>query len=231
MILGLTGLKGTGKSTVARYLHEVHGFHEVAFADALYREVAAAFGVPVGLLRSRLWKTQVQPALALVRCNDPEFVRMLVADEMPNVGFNISPFCAEAQTCPRTSTFIVQRWATEYRRAQFGDDYWVNFVRNDVRKLPHGARIVVSDVRHDIEMALFDEHVAQHGPTKSGVIELVLPSAHHTGHSSDNGLSRHYVDRTIESIMGDHGGLFSQVNDFINKEMKWKPLNLSRQAA
>ena len=35
MILGLTGLKGSGKDTAAKYLVEKHGWVNVKFADTL----------------------------------------------------------------------------------------------------------------------------------------------------------------------------------------------------
>lgn len=39
MVIGITGFKGSGKSTVAKYLQENHGFIRINFKDALIREM------------------------------------------------------------------------------------------------------------------------------------------------------------------------------------------------
>lgn len=39
IIIGLTGFKGSGKSTVARYLAEEHGFKRINFKDSLIEEM------------------------------------------------------------------------------------------------------------------------------------------------------------------------------------------------
>lgn len=46
MIVGLTGLKGSGKDTVAAYLIKEHGFERRAFADPLKKSVAALLDIP-----------------------------------------------------------------------------------------------------------------------------------------------------------------------------------------
>lgn len=43
MIIGLTGFKGSGKSTVAEYLEKEHGFKRVNFKDALVEEMKERF--------------------------------------------------------------------------------------------------------------------------------------------------------------------------------------------
>ncbi len=50
MLIGLMGKAGAGKDTLAAQLAPL-GFARVAFADALYEEVASAYGVTVELLR------------------------------------------------------------------------------------------------------------------------------------------------------------------------------------
>ena len=44
MILGVTGLIGSGKDTIADYLVTEHGFKRVSFAASLKDAVAAVFG-------------------------------------------------------------------------------------------------------------------------------------------------------------------------------------------
>lgn len=228
MIVGLTGLKNTGKSAAAAYLREQHGFHEIALADEVYRQVAAAFNVTEAQLRSREWKAQPQEALKLVNCTDYEFMQLIVRMELPDVGYNISPLCTEHHTCPRTSTFIIQRWATEYMRGKYGDAYWAELAIGKLRALPKDIKVVVSDVREDHEVEVFEYFTLTRGPVKCGIAKLESPHAWKTGHSSDRGLSRQYIDRIITSVPGDLPGLYQQLEDFINKGMKWKPLNLSK---
>lgn len=45
IIIGLNGLKGTGKSTVAEYLKKNYNFEEYAFADSLKRACIEIFGL------------------------------------------------------------------------------------------------------------------------------------------------------------------------------------------
>lgn len=45
MIIGLSGLKGSGKSTVAKILCDKHGFIELAFADPLKRGIQHMLGL------------------------------------------------------------------------------------------------------------------------------------------------------------------------------------------
>lgn len=78
MIIGLTGAAGSGKDTVAGVLSLEHGFRQIAFADALYAEVSTAFNVSVDFLKIRETKEAPTSKLALRRCVDPAFVRVVM---------------------------------------------------------------------------------------------------------------------------------------------------------
>lgn len=233
MIVGLHGLKRTGKDTIADYLVAQHGFVKFAFADAVYAEIAQAFGVSEAQLRSHEWKTRPQPELALRNCRDPEFVRMLIAMELPNPDGGMfstcnrlqSPYCTEIQTAPRTSAFITQRWATEYRRGQQGEDYWTNIVECQMAALPDYTKIVVSDVRFVNEAEVLERYTRRHPSLRSAIVQVVMPGTFHTGHVSDDTLPRHYIDHIITSMPGDLSGLYQQVEDFITRGIKWKQIS------
>ena len=64
MILGVTGLIGSGKDTIADYLVTEHGFKRISFAASLKDAVAAVFNWDRELLegttkQSRQWREQV----------------------------------------------------------------------------------------------------------------------------------------------------------------------------
>src|SRR6476661_846445 len=81
-ILGLLGAKGAGKDTAAKLFIQKYGYRRIAFADALYLEVANAFGVTVEFLNNRDTKETPLPELALSHCQDADFVQVL--GEMAN---------------------------------------------------------------------------------------------------------------------------------------------------
>jgi hypothetical protein len=47
MLIGITGKKNAGKSTVASRLMHTHGFSAISFADPMKEALAAMFGVPI----------------------------------------------------------------------------------------------------------------------------------------------------------------------------------------
>ena len=64
MIIGLSGLAGSGKDTVASFIAERHEFVRVSFADALKDATSSVFSWPRELLEgdtdeSRDWREQV----------------------------------------------------------------------------------------------------------------------------------------------------------------------------
>jgi hypothetical protein len=124
ILLGLAGAAGSGKDAVADYLVQRYGFIKFSFSDALYREVAAAFGLPdESLLRDRETKEKETPLLTLDKCADGGF-RATVFHLVP--GLPGAPMQGEGKipTFPLSPRQILQWWGTEYRRAQ-DPGYWV----------------------------------------------------------------------------------------------------------
>ena len=143
ILIGLTGLAGAGKDTVADALVEHAGFTKVAFADELRQEVLHAFErADLQLLTDRATKETPSDRLALGWCTDLEFVRAVNASQYGGA------MPLEALDVPRSPRQILQWWGTEYRRAQ-DEEYWVALLNNRIRTLqgqgqPH---IVVTDCR------------------------------------------------------------------------------------
>lgn len=113
MIIGLAGAAGSGKDSVADVLVAECGFRRMAFADALYAEVSTAFNVPVEFLKNRETKEAPTSRLALRRCVDPAFVRVVM--RLHHVGpLKFVMFRWKAWS-PRQ---ILQWLGTDYRRQE-----------------------------------------------------------------------------------------------------------------
>lgn len=172
-VLGLLGTRGAGKDSAAKALLDF-GWKRIAFGDAIYVEVAEAFGVSVEFLQNRGTKETPLPQLALRHCKDVAFVRVMqgiaVPDSLPMhpllraVLWLIMPLTMyeERQAVramlhqPRSPREILQFWGTEYRRRLCGDDYWLRQVTTVLDADPAG-NYVVTDVRDPNEAVLITE--------------------------------------------------------------------------
>jgi hypothetical protein len=120
MILGVTGLIGSGKDTVADYLCTFHGFKRVSFAASLKDAVSAVFGWDRELLEgstktSREWREQT----------DIWWSTRLQMDITPR--------------------WVLQYWGTEVLLNNFHKDIWVASVENKLRQSKDN--IVITDCR------------------------------------------------------------------------------------
>jgi hypothetical protein len=126
MIIGICGLIGSGKDTIADYLQNIHQFRRESFAHALKDAVAQVFGWDRELLEgrtkeSRAWREQV----------DPWWATRL---KMPNL----------------TPRYVLQVWGTEVARKSFHDDIWIASLENKLRKTKDD--VVISDCRFPNEI-------------------------------------------------------------------------------
>jgi hypothetical protein len=118
MLIGLVGLIGSGKDTVADFLVKEHGFHRDSFAKSLKDAVSAIFGWDRELLEgatqeSRMWRERI----------DPYWSNKL-----------------DKAVTPR---YILQHWGTEVMRVHFHDSIWIDSFTARYR----GGNIVLSDTR------------------------------------------------------------------------------------
>lgn len=121
MILGVTGLIGSGKDTIADYLVTEYGFKRLSFAASLKDAVAAVFNWDREMLegttkQSRKWREQV----------DPWWAERL---QMPHL----------------TPRWVLQYWGTDVFRNHFHTDIWVASVENKLRQSKDD--IVITDCR------------------------------------------------------------------------------------
>jgi hypothetical protein len=126
MIIGICGLIGSGKDTIADYLQNIHQFRRESFAHALKDAVAQVFGWDRELLEgrtkeSRAWREQVDPWWS-TRLNMPEL----------------------------TPRYVLQVWGTEVARKSFHDDIWIAALENKLRKTTDD--VVISDCRFPNEI-------------------------------------------------------------------------------
>lgn len=126
MIIGVTGLIGSGKDTIADYLCTFHGFRRLSFASSLKDAVAFIFGWNRELLEgttkaSREWREQV----------DPWWAERL---EMPKL----------------TPRWVLQYWGTEVCRNNFHNDIWVASLENKLRQTKDN--VIITDCRFPNEL-------------------------------------------------------------------------------
>jgi hypothetical protein len=127
MIIGVCGLIGAGKDTIADYLVNIHEFRRESFANTLKDAVSAVFGWDRELLegrtrQSREWREQV----------DPWWAERL---GMPDL----------------TPRWVLQYWGTDVVRRGFHDNTWIASLENKLRKSQDD--IVISDCRFPNEIA------------------------------------------------------------------------------
>ena len=126
MIIGICGLIGAGKDTIADYLVNIHEFRRDSFASTLKDAVGAVFGWDRDMLEgrtrsSREWREQPDGWWS------------------ERLGREITP------------RWILQYWGTEVCRRGFHDDIWIASLENKLRNTRDD--VVISDCRFPNEIA------------------------------------------------------------------------------
>ena len=125
MIIGICGLIGAGKDTIADYLVNIHQVRRESFANSLKDAVAHVFNWERELLegrtkQSREWREQPDPWWST------------------RLGQTITP------------RWVLQYWGTEVCRKSFHDDIWIASLENKIRNSRDD--IVISDCRFPNEI-------------------------------------------------------------------------------
>ncbi len=128
MIIGICGLIGSGKNTVANHLIKKYGYKKLSFADSLKDVVSVLFGWDRDLLEgdtdvSRAWR------------------------QLPD-GFWSKEMAQEI-----TPRYVLQKIGTECMRDGFYQDIWVALLKQKIFKAPK-TNYVISDVRYINEMKM-----------------------------------------------------------------------------
>lgn len=190
-IIALTGPAGCGKDTVADYLCHEHGFERFAFADAVKREAAAAFGVSVEMFNCRATKEKPFESLRLSFCRDFRFVATVLQLEV-GMQNGTEDDIEAALSKPRSPRQIMQRWGTEYRKQQYGAGYWITALVEQLALTD--TPVVVTDCRFDDEAEFLRGLGAD-------VWQLIRPDAHPVSdHASEKPISAHRVNWLIDNV-------------------------------
>lgn len=147
-IVGLHGNTGSGKDTVADHMNRKHGFHAIAFADAVKRDLVEMFDVSPKLFSDRQLKGEATDLLSLGRGNNGGFLDWFIGTA--NGEMEAAHLGAGVLTLPRSPRWLMQTYGTDYRRAS-DPDYWINRLADKIRMFPIEHSIVISDVRFQNE--------------------------------------------------------------------------------
>jgi hypothetical protein len=195
------GLRGAGKDTAAGFLI-AQGWHRIAFADALYLEVADAFGVTLDFLSRRETKETPQPELAFANCKDQLFIAVMLTRAGLRLGVDGRKIAAFLRK-PRSPRQIMQYWGTEYRRETFQDDYWRAQVAKFIKAHPEW-NFVITDVRFPDEGRLVEGELNG----ELGRVERPdLPGSNDPAlrHSSETAMLAYPIARTFINAEGVAG--------------------------
>jgi hypothetical protein len=148
-LIGILGLKGSGKDTAAEMLTGC-GFTRMAFADALYAEASRSYEVTPHFLARRDTKETSLERLALKHCRDANFVGLFTMQQARGQYLTVG----DVLDMPRSPRWVLQQWGTEYRRkSRWGrEEYWVDPVMRRIDAKRKGSRVVLTDVREPIEV-------------------------------------------------------------------------------
>jgi hypothetical protein len=195
LVVGLHGLPGAGKDTVANHMIAAHGFIKMAFADKLKDELVAAFNVKRALFDEPSLKTEPTVFCALVSCIDADFVEWYVqsTEGQEEIAKNADFTQWNVHlTSPRTPRWLMQRWG-DWRRSQT-INYFIEALRAKI-DAAGSAYIVVTDVRFDNEAKL----VTSYNRHNIWWVRRLQAEMNLDSHVSNKTISKMLIDRVIQN--------------------------------
>ena len=209
MIIGICGLIGAGKDTIADYLVNIHQFRRESFANSLKDAVAHVFNWERELLegrtkQSREWREQPDP------------------------------WWSTRLGQPITPRWVLQYWGTEVCRKSFHDDIWIASLENKIRNSRDD--IVISDCRFPNEIKAIKDaggivirvvrgpepvwfelaRSVNQGPTRNTTWRLSKNELEkHNVHASETAWIGTEFDAVIDNNKDGMDNLFQQVKDLV----------------
>jgi len=135
MIIGLSGFIGSGKDTVASYLHDKHDYWKLAFADSLKDITASLFGWDRDVVEG-----STRESRALREVVDAGWTERLGKVWSPRIA--------------------LQYIGTEMFREKLHPDFWLLVLERKIVS-SRMKNIVISDVRFENEMEMIRKHGGQ----------------------------------------------------------------------
>ena len=175
MIIGICGLIGSGKGTVADVLDDEHGFQKISFADKLKDAVSVLFD----------WDRD-----------------MLEGDTVISRDFRETPdiyWTRKLGIDNFTPRLALQLIGTEIMRTHFNQDIWLDSLEYRIRKQANNDKcIVVSDARFKNELDL----VKELGGVVIHVIRDELPDWYETAVAANKGSvpAKHTMETRYHSV-------------------------------
>jgi len=151
MILGIGGKAGAGKTTFAKVAAE-YGFVQASFAQALKQEVVDFLNrTETRYESSNLYGT-------------PEEKDKVLCIKLQNIFEGTGGLTPERwlyelfhrTTIKLSGRHLLQLWGTEFRRENFGEEYWVRKLIDNLRK---DLNYVIDDVRFSNESRIADKMI------------------------------------------------------------------------
>jgi hypothetical protein len=151
MILGIGGKAGAGKTTFAKIAAE-YGFIQASFSQALKQEVVDFLKrTETRYEQSNLYGTPEEKDKPL--CIQLKDVFASTSGLTPDLWLYE---LFHRTTIKLSGRHLLQLWGTEFRRENFGEDYWVRKLIDNLRK---DLNYVIDDVRFANESRIADTMV------------------------------------------------------------------------
>lgn len=164
MLVGITGLAGSGKSTAAQYFVDKHGFKRMSFADAV---------------RDRVSRMLVDSCFFGTLCQHKYYDHAGILDLLRDPEFK-KPYRG------------LMQWMGEFERLH-DPMHWVRILQNRIHSpAGRGERIVVDDVRHANEAEMIRQEGGVIVRLTRRGAGLEGEQAQHPSEASVNGLRTDY---------------------------------------